>query len=136
MPDPSYYPKAILGEQLQALSEEIDRDKVSHTSVTSLADWDTLTDTGIYEIASQAGNVQNSPESDTMTLIVIVPTSGFKIQLAMGYHTYRRYYHKVSSNPDTYGWTSWTALVETGSTPLKIVRDNALGTDANTLYIV
>jgi hypothetical protein len=136
MPDPSYYPKAILGEQLQSLAEEIERDKVSHTSVTSLADWDTLTDTGIFEIVSQDDNVENSPELGAMTLIVIEPTSGFTIQLAMGYHTYRRYYHKVSTNPDTYEWTSWTALVETGSTPLKIVRDNALGTDPNTLYIV
>lgn len=84
--------------------------KVSHASVTSLADWDTLTDTGIYEIASQADDVAHSPESGIMTLIVIEPTSGFKVQLAMGYSTYRRYYHKVSSNPDTFEWTTWETL--------------------------
>ena len=78
---------------------------------TAVSDWDDMDATGLYEIAgSPAAGTGHSPEIGVMTLLTIEPSSGFKVQLAMGYKTYRRYYHKVSSNPDAFEWTTWETL--------------------------
>ena len=73
--------------------------KVDKTAVSGLADWDTLTDTGIYEIAPQASGVNNSPESGNMTLIVMKAGS-FITQTAVGKEVYKRCYTSGS-------WTAW-----------------------------
>lgn len=80
-------------------------------TATAVSDWDDMDATGLYEIAgSPAAGTGHSPESGVMTLLTVEPSSGFKVQLAMGYKTYRRYYHNVSSNPDKFGWTDWETL--------------------------
>lgn len=68
--------------------------------VTSLSDWNTLTSTGLYQVASQASNVQNSPVSGSVSCLVAV-SSSVVTQMAMGGNTvYYRY--KSLGN-----WTAW-----------------------------
>ena len=128
----SYDGKAIMGAQLQSLAEEIERDKVSHTSVTALADWDTLTDTGIYEIASQASGVAHSPESGNMTLIVM-KASSFITQTAVGKEVYKRCYTSGS-------WTDWQRCNEfvttyNSSTPTFAATKTAYDSGADIICI-
>lgn len=70
--------------------------KVDRVVVTDLADWDSLTETGIYEIESQAPGVEHSPESGRMTLIVI-NSDGYIVQFALGHSTFRREHPRNNS---------------------------------------
>lgn len=68
--------------------------------VTGLTDWNTLTSTGMYQVASQASNVQNSPASGSLSCLVSVSSSVI-VQMAMGVSTiYYRYFSLGN-------WTSW-----------------------------
>lgn len=79
-------------------------DKVPKTMVTSLADWNTLKETGIYEIESQASNVAHSPESGKLGCYVTV-AAGYVTQLAVGDKVYKR-----CMPAKTQVWESWVAL--------------------------
>lgn len=70
--------------------------------VTSLSDWNTLTSTGLYQVASQATNVQNSPADGVTGISCLVSASGGKVlQMAQTNATifYRAY---VTGN-----WSAW-----------------------------
>jgi hypothetical protein len=70
--------------------------------ISNLEDWDSLTNTGLYQVASQASNVQNSPADGVTGISCLVSASGGKVlQMAQTNSTifYRAY---VTGN-----WSAW-----------------------------
>lgn len=73
--------------------------------ISNLEDWDSLTNTGLYQIASQASNVAHGPGSGSGGRIVcyVAVTNGRIIQLAIAGHLWRR----QSDNNGGFSNASW-----------------------------
>lgn len=77
-------------------------------AITNLADWDSLTNTGLYQIASQASNVAHGPGSGSGGRIAcyVAVTNGRIIQLAIAGHLWRR----QSDNNGGFSNASWEEI--------------------------
>ena len=76
--------------------------------ISNLEDWNSLTNTGLYQIASQASNVLNGPGEGSYGRIVcyVAVTNGRIVQLAVGARVWRR----QSSNDGGFSNSSWEQL--------------------------
>jgi len=76
--------------------------------ISNLEDWNTLTNTGLYQIASQASNVAHGPGSGSGGRIVcyVAVTNGRIIQLAIAGHLWRR----QSDNNGGFSNASWEEI--------------------------
>jgi len=76
--------------------------------ITNLADWNDLTNTGLYQIASQASNVAHGPGSGSGGRIAcyVAVTNGRIIQLAIAGHLWRR----QSDNNGGFSNASWEEI--------------------------
>lgn len=76
--------------------------------ISNLEDWNSLTNTGLYQIASQAGNVAHGPGEGSRGRIVcyVSVTNGRIIQLAIAGRVWRR----QSSNDGGFSNSSWEQL--------------------------
>jgi len=71
--------------------------------ITNLADWNDLTNTGLYQVASQASNVQHSPSTGNCVCYVC-EVNGAVVQFAISAnHLYKRYRGGSGSGQ----WGSW-----------------------------
>ena len=78
--------------------------KVDKTTVTLLADWNTLNTTGIYEVESQTKTVAHSPEPGKVACYVTV-VDGYITQLAVGDRVRKR-----CMPAGTQVWEDWVVL--------------------------
>lgn len=104
------------------------------TAFTSSTDYNDLIAHGLYEVTnSPAAGTRNSPESGRISLWAnkVTDTQGYYVtQFAIGDDAYiRRTYNQGAA------WTSWTFVVESSNCK-RILLDNAIGSDAGTLYII
>lgn len=75
-------------------------------AITNLSDWNDLTNTGLYQIASQASNVQNSPSTGNCVCYVC-DVNGAVVQFVISpNHIYKRYRGGSGSGQ----WGSWMAV--------------------------
>lgn len=75
-------------------------------AITNLSDWNDLGNTGLYQIASQASNVQNSPSTGNCVCYVC-EVNGAVIQFVISpNHIYKRYRGGSGSGQ----WGSWMAV--------------------------
>lgn len=75
-------------------------------AITNLSDWNDLTNTGLYQIASQSSNVQNSPSTGNCVCYVC-EVNGAVVQFVISpNHIYKRYRGGSGSGL----WGSWMAV--------------------------
>lgn len=75
-------------------------------AITNLSDWNDLTNTGLYQIASQASNVQNSPSTGNCVCYVC-EVNGAVVQFVISpNHIYKRYRGGSGSGQ----WGIWMAV--------------------------
>lgn len=74
--------------------------------ISNLEDWNSLTNTGLYQIASQASNVQNSPSTGNCVCYVCEVNSAVVQFVISPNHIYKRYRGGSGSGQ----WGSWTAV--------------------------
>lgn len=94
--------------------------KVPKTVVTSLADWNTLNETGIYAVESQASNVAHSPESGKLACYVTV-AAGYVTQLVVGDKVYKR-----CMPAGTQVWEDWVVLQDSNDTAIPASANDKL----------
>lgn len=104
------------------------------TAFTSSTDYNDLIAHGLYEVTnSPARGTRNSPEGGRIPLWVnkVTDSQGYYVtQLAIGDDAYIRRTYNQGAN-----WTDWTFIVESSNCK-RILLDNAIGSDAGTLYII
>lgn len=117
-----------------ALDGKVNKNTLIYTTSTSPStgeyhDWNSLTDTGIYELRGDtygdgsADKAPNRPESSRMTLVVI-NSDGYVRQLALGNNLYTR--EKISGTSGT--WDDWETL-ESQANKVTAIREFASASD-------
>ena len=110
--------------------------KPTKRAIATLSDWDSMTDTGIYEIATQSGTGgvadHGTGESGQMGCVVTrSKDNGYITQMALGTDPAFR----ASSSTGSFSNKEWKYLVK--STVIKDIQvDTVLGSDPNTIYIL
>lgn len=104
------------------------------TAFTSSTDYNDLIAHGLYEVTnSPASGTRHSPEAGRIPLWVnkVTDSNGYYVtQLAIGDDAYiRRTYNQGAA------WMNWTYIVESSNCK-RILLDNAIGSEAGTLYII
>lgn len=104
------------------------------TAFTSSTDYNDLVSHGIHAVTnSPAAGTRNSPEDGRLSLWVnkVTDSQGeYVTQLAVADNVYVRRTYNQGAN-----WRDWTFVVESSNCK-RILLDNAIGSEAGTLYII